>query len=48
MVGALVGQAEQEAAIEHDAEILRTTGGDPDPELDAWVTGSASGAFDAG
>ena len=48
MLGALVAQAEQKAAIEHDAEVLRATGGDPDPELDAWVSGSASGVFDAG
>lgn len=48
MLGALVAQAEQKAAIEHDAEILRATGGDPDPELDAWVSGSSAGVFDPG
>ncbi len=44
---ALVARAEQQAAIDHDAEILRATAGDPDPELDAWVAGASPDAFDA-
>lgn len=47
MLGALVARAEQQAAIDHDAEILRATAGDPDPELDAWVAGASPDAFDA-
>lgn len=44
---ALVARAAQQAAIDHDAEILRATAGDPDPELDAWVAGASPDAFDA-
>lgn len=47
MLVALVARAEQQAAIDHDAEILRATAGDPDPELDAWVAGASPDAFDA-
>lgn len=47
MLVALVARAAQQAAIDHDAEILRATAGDPDPELDAWVAGASPDAFDA-
>lgn len=43
MLAALVAEAEQRRAIERDAAILRETGGDPDPDLDAW-TGRARAA----
>ncbi len=46
MLAALVAEAEQKEAIEHDAAVLRRTGGHPDPELDAWVGSAGSRSFD--
>ncbi len=47
LLGELVARERQRAAQEHDAEILRRTGGDPDSELDAWVAGTHPGFDDA-
>ncbi len=46
MLATLVAEAEQKEAIEHDAAVLRRTGGDPDAELDAWVGIAGSRSFD--